>query len=350
MARIDTLTNFLTDVANAIRQKKGTTGEIPASNFDTEIASIQSGDDFYIDDFDYFFYNGARIDDMYKYIDAGKDVTTCNWMFSGANVNGKTLDRFFDLSKTVTMNSTFRSTGFTNVNLSNLNAKNVTDMSHTFRGMGRLITLNLTGFQTQNVTNLQYLFNGDSNLIELDLSGFYTSKCDNFILMFESCGSLKRVDFRNATLDKAGINFNNWFKDGGQSMEYLDIRSMDFANVTSYINMFGSIPSNCLIIVKDETAKAWVLDKRSDFTNVKTVAEYENPSTHDPVYTDAIVDNNNGTHTITRTCTTCGHHTSGVEHPETTITENHTFTGTGTYKTCKCGAIQLDDLGDLDDL
>lgn len=40
MARIDNLTNFLTDVANAIRGKKGTTGEIPASSFDTEIASI----------------------------------------------------------------------------------------------------------------------------------------------------------------------------------------------------------------------------------------------------------------------------------------------------------------------
>lgn len=42
MARIDTLNNFLTDVANAIRDKKGTTDNIPASNFDTEIASIET--------------------------------------------------------------------------------------------------------------------------------------------------------------------------------------------------------------------------------------------------------------------------------------------------------------------
>ena len=42
MARTDTLTNFLTDVANAIRNKKGTTSQISASNFDTEIASIQT--------------------------------------------------------------------------------------------------------------------------------------------------------------------------------------------------------------------------------------------------------------------------------------------------------------------
>lgn len=43
MARIDNLTNFLTDVADAIRDKKGTSGEISCANFDTEIASISGG-------------------------------------------------------------------------------------------------------------------------------------------------------------------------------------------------------------------------------------------------------------------------------------------------------------------
>ena len=43
MARIDTLGNFLTDVATAIRNKKGTTDTIPASDFDTEIDSIETG-------------------------------------------------------------------------------------------------------------------------------------------------------------------------------------------------------------------------------------------------------------------------------------------------------------------
>lgn len=43
MARIDTLGNFLTDVADSIRTKKGTTDTILASNFDTEIESIETG-------------------------------------------------------------------------------------------------------------------------------------------------------------------------------------------------------------------------------------------------------------------------------------------------------------------
>ena len=43
MARTDTLTNFLTDVAAAIKAKKGDDTAIPAANFDTEITNLSSG-------------------------------------------------------------------------------------------------------------------------------------------------------------------------------------------------------------------------------------------------------------------------------------------------------------------
>lgn len=43
MARIDTLGNFLTDVAESIRTKTGETGTILASEFDTKIKNIQGG-------------------------------------------------------------------------------------------------------------------------------------------------------------------------------------------------------------------------------------------------------------------------------------------------------------------
>ena len=43
MARTDNLTNYLTDIANAIRTKGGTVGTINASQFDTAIANLPSG-------------------------------------------------------------------------------------------------------------------------------------------------------------------------------------------------------------------------------------------------------------------------------------------------------------------
>lgn len=43
MARTDTLQHFLTDVAEAIREKSGTEAPIEASTFDTAISNIPSG-------------------------------------------------------------------------------------------------------------------------------------------------------------------------------------------------------------------------------------------------------------------------------------------------------------------
>ena len=43
MARTDTLGHFLTDVADAIREKKGSSDTIQASDFDTEITNLPSG-------------------------------------------------------------------------------------------------------------------------------------------------------------------------------------------------------------------------------------------------------------------------------------------------------------------
>ena len=44
MADTSNLSNFLEDVADAIRTKKETTEKIPAANFDTEILGIETGD------------------------------------------------------------------------------------------------------------------------------------------------------------------------------------------------------------------------------------------------------------------------------------------------------------------
>lgn len=45
MADTSNLSNYLKDVADAIREKKGTEEQIPAANFDTEILSIETGID-----------------------------------------------------------------------------------------------------------------------------------------------------------------------------------------------------------------------------------------------------------------------------------------------------------------
>ena len=63
MAKNDNLTDFLTDVADAIREKKGTTGKINPQDFASEIASIEGGGgvekvEALVNDVNFYDYDG----------------------------------------------------------------------------------------------------------------------------------------------------------------------------------------------------------------------------------------------------------------------------------------------------
>ena len=49
------------------------------------------------------------------------------------------------------------------INLSNFNTNNVTDMAYMFTGCSSLKDLNLSNFNTNNVTNMEYMFSGCSD-------------------------------------------------------------------------------------------------------------------------------------------------------------------------------------------
>ena len=196
MARTDTLGHFLTDVANSIRNKKGTTDTIIASNFDTEIDSIETGLGKYAPRYISFYqYQGTELD----------------------------------------------------YEISTIDTSNVANMSNMFTNCSNLTSLDLSIFNTNNVTNMSYMFSACSSLTSLNLSSFNTSSVTNMSSMFRNCSKLTN----------------------------LNISNFDFTKVISYSNIFDNVPSNCEIIVKDDTSKEWVLAIRSDFINVKTVVEKE---------------------------------------------------------------------------
>ena len=132
-----------------------------------------------------------------------------------------------------------------NIDTSGLNTSVVTNMARMFENCSNLTSLDLSNFNTSNVTNMSYMFNYCTNLTSLDLSNFDTSKVTDMSDMFYYCSKLTN----------------------------LDIRNFNFVKVTLYDNMFRRIPANCLIIVKDDTAKTWITSKFTALTNVKTVAE-----------------------------------------------------------------------------
>ena len=48
------------------------------------------------------------------------------------------------------------------------------------------------------------------------------------------------------------------------SLKELDIRNFNFTNVTSYDAAFSDTPSGMTVYVKDETAKEFVLNRKTD--------------------------------------------------------------------------------------
>lgn len=131
--------------------------------------------------------------------------------------------------------------------LKGLCTNKITSLNSMFALCRKLTTLDISDFDTSNVTSMSNMFRICQNLTSLDLSSFNTSKVTNMYSVFYNCYALTNLDIRNFTFD----------------------------SVTSYDGMFEDIPADCQIIVKGDTEKEWVLARRSDLTNVKTVAELD---------------------------------------------------------------------------
>lgn len=228
MARTDTLGHFLTDVADAIREKKGTTETIQASEFDTEIENLPGGEDIskYITiNITKNYPSAQSLLIKLPAITIASNVTNINGLFQNCS-NLETIEKI-------------------------ISTNSVTSMSSMFMSCSKLTSVDFSEFDTSNATSMYYMFMYCSNLKELDLSSFVTTKVTSMNGMFQYTGKLKKIDMRNFTFDA----------------------------VTNYDDMFGThgqgVLDDCLIIVKGDTEKEWITSKFSRLTNVKTVAEYE---------------------------------------------------------------------------
>ena len=178
----------------------------------------------------------------------------------------------FNTSNVKSMNSMFYGcSSLTSLDLSSFNTSNVTNMVQMFYGCSSLTSLNLSSFNTSNVTNMAQMFNGCSKLTSLDVSSFNTSSVTSMSNMFGRCYLLTELDLSNfdtssvtnmSAMFYTCINLNN-----------LNISNFDFSKVTSYSNMFASVPTDCYILVKDATAKEWITSKFTSLTNVHYVGE-----------------------------------------------------------------------------
>ena len=157
------------------------------------------------------------------------------------------------------------------LDVSNFDTSNVTNMSYMFYNPNKIKNLDLSNFNTSKVTTMSCMFSDASNYISINVSSFDTSQVQNMERMFGGCSGLTSLDLSNFITSK--VMYVSQLFLNCRKLTRLDIRNFDFTNVTSYSNMFYGVPTNCLIIVKDDTAKEWITSKFTTLTNVKTVAE-----------------------------------------------------------------------------
>jgi len=199
MARVDTLDNFLEDVADSIREKKGTTEPILAKNFDTEIESISGGgssDDFYIDDCSYLFYGGARFEHYEYLMSCLKDVNSITYMF---NDNDKIINldiSTIDLSKVINAEYLcYSCKNLQSITLDFNNASNLLRIGNMISNCQKLTLLEIKNLNTSNIQNFSYAIYNCQTLKILDLSEWNFENARNISNFLGYCPELTTLVF-----------------------------------------------------------------------------------------------------------------------------------------------------------
>lgn len=192
MARTDNLTNFLTDVADAIRTKTGSADTIQASSFDTAIENIPSGQTIEVD--------GSTSSSKPGYVDIinntvsvklKDDSILTSYLFYGCKATS--LPKVTNVTSRVThMNYMFYDcTNVETIDVSGYDTSGVTNMQSMFQmasAATKLKSLNLSNFNIENVTEMRWMFSTTRKLAILDISSFDFTNVTNFSGMFDYCG------------------------------------------------------------------------------------------------------------------------------------------------------------------
>ena len=157
------------------------------------------------------------------------------------------------------------------IDLSNFDTSNVTDMSYMFYGMSNLTTLDLSNFNTSQVTDMKYMFTYMFNLTTLDLSSFNTFKVTDMNHMFSATRNLTTLDLSNFDTSKV-INMQYMFS-GMRNLTTLNLSNFDTSKVTDMSHMFfGMHNVTTLDLSNFDTSKVTDMSRMfSDMHNVTTL-------------------------------------------------------------------------------
>ena len=150
----------------------------------------------------------------------------------------------FNTSKVTDMSGMFAGLlNLTTLNVSHFDTSNVTNMDAMFYGMSSLTALNVSHFNTSKVTNMDAMFYGVSNLTTLDLSNFDTSQVTDMGYMFSYMSNLTTLDLSNFDTSKVTNMEAMFFDASTSSLTSLNLSNFDTSKVTNMDSMFYGMSS-----------------------------------------------------------------------------------------------------------
>ena len=270
-----TLNNYLTNIADAVRTKKGSSKKLPLTSIAEEIESI-GANNANIAELPNMggSYTNAYIMDYIRDIDAGGwDVTNLKSfpVFGDANSKLETikfkgikgtekvtsLDGIFSsLSKLTSIDFSdfdtsactnmlqmlYRCSSLTSLDLSKFDTSSCTNMGSMFYYCSSLTSLDLSNFDTSSCTSMSNMFSSCSKLSSLDLSKFDTSACTDMGGMFNSCSKLPSITFGDKWDTSSCTNMSGMFYNCS-SLTSLDLSNFDTSACTSMRYAFDNCSS-----------------------------------------------------------------------------------------------------------
>ena len=182
------------------------------------------------------FENGIKNLDLSN-LDTSNATNMAN-MFSGnGDMETLVLGDFFDTQHVTDMSYMFQDcSGLTSLDLTKFDTSKVTDMRDMFNGCSGLTSLDVTNFDTKNVTDMRDMFKNCSGLTGLDVTNFNTSNVTTMFSMFEGCSGLTSLDVTH--FDTSNVTtMVSMFRDC-RGLTGLDVTNFDTKNVTDMTCMF----------------------------------------------------------------------------------------------------------------
>ena len=231
MARTDNLTNYLTDVADAIREKKGTTDVIPANTFDEEIKNLPSGSG---DVSEYFETTVTNSNKSYFYSKMLKKIPEITIHDDVTNLDD--FFWFYEGSVTPVIKNTSHITSMKSIfyHCENMEKPPVID--------------------TSNVTNLSSAFNNCRKMLTAPVMN--TAKVTDMYEIFASCTNLVTIPQYDASSLQQINSFCSWAKNVENFGGLVNLGKAYLTTQSANYNPYGLNLSFCTKLTHDSLMNA----------------------------------------------------------------------------------------------